>query len=350
LAPRDVLVDGRSGIGAPAQRKLERLTRDRVRLARSVLYQAGSPDEWNLDFYGTCRVGRTAFGAHRLPHGWAAQCNDMDEVWVPNKFCRESFAASGAKEGKLRVVHTGVDTQIFRPGLPALDFPRGRGFRFLSITDLHSRRGTDLLLRAYLEEFTADEDVALILKICERQNARVTPQEEIAFFIEVELGLRLEDSAELIVLDGPIAQADFPRLYASADAFVAVSRATAYGRSMLEALACELPVIATGWGGPMEFLHDGNSFLVDNEGLVTAGAEEEPFTGLQWAQPSVAHLRQLMRQLVSGGGQAQARGRQGRQDAVARWDWTVVLHEWGSAFGNLLPPGRNPHDGSGESV
>ena len=146
LAPRDVLVDGRSGIGAPAQRKLERLTRDRVRLARSVLYQAGSPDEWNLDFYGTCRVGRTAFGAHRLPHGWAAQCNDMDEVWVPNKFCRESFAASGAKEGKLRVVHTGVDTQIFRPGLPALDFPCGRGFRFLSITDLHSRRGTDLLL------------------------------------------------------------------------------------------------------------------------------------------------------------------------------------------------------------
>ena len=343
LAPRGVLGGGERWIGAPVQERLERLTRDRVELARSALYQTGSPDEWHLDFYGGCRIGRTAFGANRLPNGWAARCNEMDEVWVPNQFCSESFAASGVKEQKLRVMHTGVDTQTFRPGLPALNFSCERRFRFLSITDLRPRRGTDLLLRAYLEEFAADEDVALVLRICERSDARVPAIADLGFFIETELGLRLEDTAELIVLDGPICLEDFPRLYASADAFVAVSRATAYGRNMLEALACEVPVIATRWGGPLEFLHTGNSFLVDNEGLVMASEEEELFAGLQWAQPSVEHLRRVMRQLVSGQEQGPMRARQGRQDAVERWDWNVVLPEWARAFGSLLPLERNPH-------
>src|SRR5262245_15704269 len=40
---------------------LERLTGQRVELAKSVLYQSGSPDDWNLEYHGRCRVGRTAF-------------------------------------------------------------------------------------------------------------------------------------------------------------------------------------------------------------------------------------------------------------------------------------------------
>src|SRR5215475_1236313 len=43
-------------------RCLKNLLHDRLELAKSVLYQSGPPTRWNLDFYGRCRVGRTAFG------------------------------------------------------------------------------------------------------------------------------------------------------------------------------------------------------------------------------------------------------------------------------------------------
>ena len=119
LAPRDQL-EPRNGLAQSERRELERLTRQRVELAQSALYQVGSPDDWNLDFYGASRIGRTAFAADRLPNGWATRCNEMDEVWVPNRFCEETFAASGVNE-KLRVVHTGVDTQRFRPGVASLE-------------------------------------------------------------------------------------------------------------------------------------------------------------------------------------------------------------------------------------
>jgi glycosyltransferase involved in cell wall biosynthesis len=349
LAPRDQL-EPSNGLAQSERRELERLTRQRVELPQSALYQAGSPDDWNLDFFGACRIGRTAFGADRLPNGWATRCNEMDEVWVPNLFCQDTFAASGVNEEKLRVVHTGVDTQRFRPGLPPMSLSCDRRFRFLSITDLHPRRGTDVLLRAYLEEFSAKEDVALILRACARRDAQVSAEADLAFFIERELGLKLENTAEVIVLDGPITPAELPRLYASADALVTVSRAAACGLSALQALASELPVIATNWGGPMEFLSASNSLLVDSEGLVTTSAEQEPFAGLQWAAPSVEHLRQLLRQVVSDQESTRLRAQQGRRDAVSLWDWDMVLREWISAFRHLVQSEQHLQRWTGESI
>jgi glycosyltransferase involved in cell wall biosynthesis len=274
----------------------------------------------------------------------------MDEVWVPNWFCRETFAASGVNEEKLRVVHTGVDTQRFRPGLPPMSLSCDRKFRFLSITDLNPRRSSDVLLRAYLQEFNAKEDVALILLVFERPDAQVSAEAELAFFIERELGLKLENTAEVIVLDGPITPAEFPRLYASADAFVTPSRAMAFGHTALEALASELPVIATNWGGPMEFLNASNSLLVDSEGLVTTSAEQELYAGLKWAAPGVDHLRQLLRQIVSDPESTRLRAQQGRRDAVSLWDWDVVLREWISAFRHLVLPEQHMQRWVGEST
>lgn len=98
------------------RRALERLTLQRLDPARSVLYHAGTPTSWNLDFYGRSRVGRTAFGTDRIPDGWAERCNALDEIWVPNEFNRETFTASGVDAQKVRVLRTGVDTQRFRPG------------------------------------------------------------------------------------------------------------------------------------------------------------------------------------------------------------------------------------------
>src|SRR5206468_420328 len=168
----------------------------------------------------------------------------------------------------------------FRPGLPPMSLSCDRRFRFLSITDLHPRRGTDVLLRAYLEEFNAKEDVALILLVFNSPDAHVSAEAELAFFIERELGLKLENTA----------------------------------------------------------------------GQVTAAAEQELFAGLQCAAPSVEHLRQLLRQVVSDQESTRLRAQQGRRDAVSLWDWDVVLREWISAFRHLVQSEQHLQRWTGESI
>src|SRR5580692_2176976 len=102
-------------------RALQRLAQEHLELAESVLYQAGAPTNWNLDFYGRCRVGRAALGTDRIPDGWAERCNALDELWLPSEFHRETFAASGVERNKIRVMPQALDTQIFCPGRSPLE-------------------------------------------------------------------------------------------------------------------------------------------------------------------------------------------------------------------------------------
>jgi glycosyltransferase involved in cell wall biosynthesis len=104
----------------------------------------------------------------------------------------------------------------------------------------------------------------------------------------------------------------------------------------MEALSSELPVIATRWSGQLDFLRDDNSYLIDIEGLVPASVEEETFAGHLWAQPSVDHLRKLMRHVVSQRGEARQRAQQGRKDMVANWDWSITAPLWVDEFRRLL--------------
>jgi glycosyltransferase involved in cell wall biosynthesis len=335
LVPLETKDDPQLLLPESVRKSLDQLTLQRVDLTRSVFYQAGPTSSWNLDFYGRWCVGRTAFSTDRIPDGWAQRCNAMDEVWVPSEFNRQTFARSGVDERKIRVMHTGVDTQLFHQGLQPLDIPHAGSFNFLSVTNGRQQSGIDVLLRAYLLEFKADEDVTLLLRISPDKNSCIDPEAELAFFIETELGRTIERAPTIIFLDAPLTQTERARLYASANAFVLPSRGESFGRSCVEALASGLPVIATQWGGTSEFLCDANSFPIAVEGTVSALCEDELLAEHRWAEPSVDDLRQHMRAIFTNSVDAQKRSTQGRHDAVERWDWSVVIAEWAQEFRRL---------------
>lgn len=316
-------VADREGLLEPALRcQLESLQACRLDLARSVFYQALPASGFQVDLRGRRNIGRTTFETARIPSSWVERCNQMDEIWVPSRFNERTFRQSGVESDRLRVLPEGVDTELFRPGVEPLALDGRRRFTFLSIFDWQDRKAPEILLEAYASEFRPDEDVALMLKVTTHNQPGLDVEALVLDFLESALGRSLEQLPPILLLSGMVPRPLLPRLYAAADAFVLPTRGEGWGRPLAEALACELPVIATRWGGQLDFLHDGNSFLIDVErvGPVPPEVDLEVFAGQRWAEPSRDHLRALMRQVVARPEVARRRAQRGRQELVERWD------------------------------
>jgi glycosyltransferase involved in cell wall biosynthesis len=330
--------DSKKLLSGEMRRRLGEMQRSQVDAGRGVFYQCVPGHGFTTEMFGRRNIGRTTFETDRIPEGWAERCDEFDEVWVPSEFNRETFARGGVDAGKLRVMPEGIDTEIYRPGLIPIEIPERRAFTFLSVFDFQQRKGPDLLVRAFAEEFRADEDVALALKVTTINHPWLDVEAWLVWYLERELKVSLDAVPPIILLHGLLPRADLPRLYASADAFVLATRGEGWGRPYGEALACERPVIATRWGGQMDFLNDANSYLIDVEGVVPTPSDVdlEVFAGHRWAQPSVEHLRRLMRQVASHREEAAAKARVGRRDMAENWDGRRVAGLFADAFSRLL--------------
>lgn len=337
LLPVGDSFDGKRLLPDPSRQKLKVLQRQLVDLPKSVIYQALPAGSWDLDLSGLCRVGRTMFETDRIPLGFRERCNAMDEVWLPSQFNMETFAASGVDERKLRLVPPGIDLEVFHPGAVPLSIPRKRGFNFLSVFDWQLRKGYDALLLAYVSEFKADEDVALILKVSQANDMAGNLEDEINFFVERQARVPLQKAPPIILMKQFIPQNEMARLYAAADCFVLPTRGEGYGRPYLEALACELPVIATNWSGQTDFLNAQNSYLIESKlASVPGNVDLELFMGHRWAEPEQEHLRQLMREACSRCEEAKQKAIRGRQELLRDYAWSVVVPRWVNEFQRLL--------------
>ena len=244
------------------------------------------------------RIGWTMLEVSGLPQQWVDGCNGMDEVWVPASFNEHTFRSSGVRV-PIRVMPLGVDVDYFNPGITAFR-PTSR-FTFLSVFEWGERKGADLLLRAFAEEFKESEDVLLLLAVYNRDPG-VNVHEEVA-----KLGLPASPPI-VVMLNPEFADAQMGALYRSADCFVLPTRGEGWGMPVLEAMACGLPVISTNWSGPADLLHPGVGYPLEVKSMVKAVAKCPWYEGFDWAEPDVDHLRFLMREVVDRPEQARARG------------------------------------------
>ena len=313
--------DDTDGILLPAVRNtLHQLKHTPIAVEQALCIHAHGADTWQMHTGARHVVGRTMFETDRLPPGWAHNCNGVHEIWVPSTFNVDTFKRAGVEPSKFRLLPEGVDTDHFRPGLPPLPVPGSRAFNFLSVFDWQYRKGWDILLRAYLHEFTPDEDVALILKVYQYNLPHQNIAAEIEAFRARETGAT--GGPPIILLRDYVGEAQMPQLYAAAQAFVLPTRGEGFGRPMLEAMACGLPTLATNWGGHLDFMTNENAYLIQCQAPVpVAAANDLPvFNGHAWAEPDVNHLRSLMRQVFTRREEAAARSARARQDVVAGFD------------------------------
>ena len=101
------------------------------------------------------------------------------------------------------------------------------------------------------------------------------------------------------------------------DAYVSLHRSEGIGLTITDAMAQGKPVLATGWSGNMDFMNVANSFPIRYD-LVEIRRDVGPYrAGETWAEPSVTHAAELMREVIEHRETAVQRGAAARRDIEA---------------------------------
>ncbi|WP_152396997.1 glycosyltransferase family 4 protein [Paenibacillus guangzhouensis] len=263
-------------------------------------------------------IGMTMFECSRIPITWSKRCNMMDEIWVPSEFNRVTFIKSGVLPHKIRVMPYGVDTSMFTPGKAPLSIPGQRSYSFLSVCSFDGRKGIDTLVSAFLEEFTASEDVCLIIK------TRASSEDEIAvqqkYIEQIASSIGVQDIAHVILLSSVQSwtEEELAALYNSANCYVLPTRGEGWSLTVMEAMATGLPVITTNWSAHLDFLNETNGYMISVQGFVHASSNNPR---LLWAIPNKNHLKQLIRYVYTHPNEAAMKAQAGRQTITQRYSW-----------------------------
>jgi glycosyltransferase involved in cell wall biosynthesis len=259
---------------------------------------------------GAYRIGFTMLEVDRLPATWVEQANQMDEVWTPTDWGADVFRASGVQR-PVYVVPLGVDTTCFHPGQQRTHLTDYT--LLLAVFEWGTRKGWDILLRAYRAAFRPSDPVLLILKVDCRVPA-ANPVRELAQF------LPQPSPRVALIYNQPLTLEQMVELYQCADCFVLPTRGEGWGMPILEAMACGTPAIATNWSGPTTFVNEANGYPLPIQSLRATDSFNPYYQHARWAVPDETALVDMLRHVAANPEERRQKGQIAAQEAQ-RWSW-----------------------------
>ena len=237
-----------------------------------VTLQLKLPNEWN-PFLGDFNVGITAgVETDKCNPAWIEAINRMNLIIVPSEFTKQTFLNTGEVKVPIEVIPEmypdSYDT-ILEPA--PLELNLHTKFNFLVVGQLtgndinNDRKNLPYTVKWLAETFAGCPDVGIILKTNSGANTQADKRNVQMIFSRLLGEICPPNSPPFYLLHGYMSDEEMVGLYTHPDikALVNLSHGEGFFLPGIEAAACGLPIIATNWSGPLDFLKHGRFIAVD---------------------------------------------------------------------------------------
>ena len=215
---------------------------------------------------GKYNILYTTIEATTIPQQFVDVANSYNEVWVTSDFCKEVLEKYEVNPS-IYVFPDTIDSKLYTDTGDKYQFkPALKDFVFVSLFGWSYRKGYDAMLKAYLKEFTGDDNVSLLIISRFQHKKDDIIKREIKKYIGLFGGANPPHIARY---SNVIPENTLPSVYRACDSFVVFSRGEGFGLPFCEASLCGLPVISTNHSGQTMFLKEDNSTLVNIDEIET---------------------------------------------------------------------------------
>lgn len=259
------------------------------------------PNEYPKALHGRPRVGFLDNESTRWPSIWVSVAErHLDRAVVSSASTWKTLSDSGFPQERISIVPPGHDPAIFHAG--RRETPGGHDLlRILFVGVPSFRKGLDIMLRAFEAAFRPGEPVELVLKLAHY------PDEQSRPYLYREWRTHAAALADrgyrIRAITHFYSEEEMAELYRSVDLICQPFRGEAFCIPLLEAMACGTPVIATAWGGPLDFVDERAGLLISDYKLIPEAAlftwSNDPHPEALLAQPDLEAVVAALRQVAS---------------------------------------------------
>jgi glycosyltransferase involved in cell wall biosynthesis len=288
------------------------------------------PQNWPHRFTGALsgtkkaklRLGIFNYESSILPPGWAEYSQYVDYILPSSEYVRDIFLRAGIPDEKVVVLPLGVDFDALNAPIDeGFEFNTKKKFKLLNISIPHARKNIPALIDAYFTEFTADDDICLIIKTTvqgKRDHFEIDIQ---AAFNQIKELHKDKNLPEIILLEHRFN--NMATIYKKTDALINIAASEGFGLPLLEAMACDKLVAGPRYGGVLDFLNKDNSLLIDTV-EVHAPAEYQywqPTQGATVGHPLKESIQAVMRSLYRDHEQLHSKFDSNMKETIERYTW-----------------------------
>ncbi len=268
----------------------------------------------NVDFYiqtppfsrhksSNYKIGYFYWETDRLPVAWERDiCRSLDEIWVPCQLTKQACRKAGFR-GPIEVVFTPRPEEISSSpvAIPTQGSDRfvinNDTFIFYSIFQWNERKGYRKLFRAYMEEFSKEEKVLLVVKtnpIKHRDHGLSKIRHDSLAFKRFSKNNR---HAPIYMITESLSEEELAGLHDIGSCFVLPHHGEGWGMPIHDAMMHDSLIITTKYGGITEHLDSSNSLIIKHKLTEVRPMNWNPYyqTSQNWADPDIGHLKSLMR-------------------------------------------------------
>lgn len=239
---------------------------------------------------GRRSIGFATFETFQPPSTWISVLNNNDCIVVPSLFNYKVFLHEGVSKKIYHIPHC-LDMDLYKK----VKSCKQEKFTFLFLGAWKERKGYDVLVEAWFNEFSDEDNVQLVIKTDNYKKSKIFIEnfkKERGIkqgFSPIRIEYNIYDEIELL------------KFIKSSDCLIAPSLGEGFGYPGLQSMALGVPVATTNFSGCKDYANEDTSTLIEPSGFVfKSNMDRIPqFLNKKWAFLSVKTVQKAMREVFN---------------------------------------------------